>query len=405
MTSPAHLAAAVQNNWLARDITRPALSADGPLAGLKFFAKDLFDVAGEITRAGSACFDNDPPAQGDAELVRRAGEAGASLLGTTNMDALAYGFVTNNPEYGRARHPLDDERLCGGSSGGSAAVVAAGLADFALGSDTSGSIRVPSAFCGVPGYKPSAGFLSDMGVAPLSPTFDRPGLFARDLATLTKVAGAIGDDRLTSKSLNRPEGGVPVKFGLLGGYFSQDADPAIQEAVLGFASQLGARTGLQVPGATAARASAYVLVAYEAAQIHAARLRERPERFDNETRQRLFAASLITEDCRQQAIAVQQDFTHRFNTLFDEFDFVLAPCVPFVAPLASELEVSDPGKLPLRASLGLYTQPITLVGCPVVSIPLSTNVGLPTALQLIGPVGSDPALLEVAQEIAPSLAG
>ena len=389
-----------ENNWLAREIARPALTSSGPLAGMTFFAKDLFAIAGEVTRAGSACFDEDPPAIEDAVLVRRAREAGATLLGTTNMDALAYGFVTNNPEYGRARHPMDPRRLCGGSSGGSAAVVAAGLADFALGTDTSGSIRVPAAFCGVAGYKPSVGMLENSGIQQLSPTFDRPGVLARDLATLRQVAQAIGHHSLSETDDGLPGNALRGKVGLLGGHFQRGIDPAVEQAVLQFSIQLGARTGVEISGATAARAAAYVLVAYEAFQVHAKRLRESPDAFDAETRHRLFDSALISEEWRANAIAVQTDFSHRFNMLFDEFSFLVSPCVPMLPPLKSELDTARPGQTPLRASLGLYTQPISLVGCPVVSVPLSTKAGWPTAIQLIGPVGSDTRLLEYAESLS-----
>lgn len=396
-TAGAETDRARKHNWLARDIARDAAGKAGPLSGLTFYAKDLFAIAGETTRAGSAIFDDDEPAPRDAGLVASARQAGATMLGTTNMDPLAYGFVSNNPLYGLASNPHDPDRICGGSSGGSAAVVAAGLADFALGTDTSGSIRVPSAFCGVAGYKPSAGFLDNAGIQALSPTFDRPGLFARDVALLTKVARELGSAPLNEALQSSENTSRSPKVGLLGGYFTQQIEHPVKQAIDAFGGQLGAREGIEVGNAAAARAAAYILVAYEACQVHAKRLRQTPEKFDPETRQRLFAAFLITEEWRANAIRVQAGFSHRFTTLFDEFDFILAPCVPMLAPLKSHLSKLDPGQPPLRASLGLYTQPVSLVGCPVVSIPLQTDTGLPTAVQLIGPVGSDARLLDYAE--------
>jgi aspartyl-tRNA(Asn)/glutamyl-tRNA(Gln) amidotransferase subunit A len=143
-----------------------------------------------------------------------------------------------------------------------------------------------------------------------------------------------------------------------------------------------------------------VLVAYEAAQLYHPRLRDAPERFDAETRSRLLAASMVSDAWRKRAIHVQYEFDRQLRSLFDHVDLLLAPCVPMVAPRADALDRPQPSGAPLRASLGQFTQPISLAGCPVVSLPLPTEAGLPTAIQLIGPVGSDAKLLRFAQDIA-----
>ena len=393
--SASGLSVARDNGWLARDMVREPTSQSGPLYGQSFFAKDLFAIKGEITRSGSAIFDSDLPAKADAALIAKARSLGARLIGTTNMDALAYGFVSNNPLYGRAKNPHHEDRICGGSSGGSAAVIAAGLADFALGSDTSGSIRVPSAFCGVAGYRPSAGVLDSAGISPLSPTFDRPGLFARDAKTLQKIAQLLAEPgRLHDTATRSP------KIGMLGGYFMDNLQLVIKQAILEFAAETGARTGLEVRDPLAARAAAYILVADEAAQIFGEKLKTHPECFDRETRCRLVAAALIRNQWRKNAIHVQHDFTHQFNRLFNDFDILIAPCVAMIAPLASQLDKMPPaGTPPLRASLGIFTQPVSITGCPVVSLPLQTAAGLPTAVQLIGAVGSDAMLLDFASRL------
>lgn len=384
-----------QNNWLARDINREPTSKTGPLAGREFFAKDLFAIEDEVTRCGSRIFDEDPPAKSDAALITKARSLGARLIGTTNMDALAYGFVSNNPLYGLAKNPIDTMRICGGSSGGSAAVVAAGLADFAFGTDTSGSIRVPSALCGVAGYKPSADVFNNAGIGRLSPTFDRPGLFARDAKLLREIAVALAQpgQLLEVKS-------TPPKVGMLGGYFVDQLDLVIEQAVDSFAAETAARTGLEVSNVKAARAAAYILVADEAAQIFAEKLRKKHDLFDIETRNRLAAASLIQNSWRENARRTQRDFTYQFNRLFEDFDVLIAPSVPMIAPhrskLANDNQNNNP---PLRASLGVFTQPISITGCPAVNVPLETSAGLPTAVQLIGPVGSDAMLLSYAAEL------
>jgi aspartyl-tRNA(Asn)/glutamyl-tRNA(Gln) amidotransferase subunit A len=393
------LAAARQHNWLVRTVAvdRCTPSSAGPLASVPYFAKDLFDVAGSVTTAGSTALACRAAAASDAALIRQLANSGAQLCGTTNMDPLAYGFVTNNPHFGRAHNPFDPERICGGSSGGSAAVVAAGLVPFALGSDTSGSIRVPAAFCGVYGYKPSAGWLDAGGMQQLSPTLDRPGLLARDAAMLARVF-----DVLTRK--DRVRDGAGLRVALLGGYFRNGCDRDVLDAVDGFARKVGARAVLDVPWAGAARGAAYVLVAEEAAQTHRAQLTVQPEAFDDQTRHRLAAAALVPPAWVQRARAVQQAATREFATLFAEHDLLLAPAAPCVAPLAHKLDEAGPGGgPPLRASLGVYTQPISLVGAPVVAVPLPTQSGLPTAVQIIARPDADSRLMAWVAEIAASL--
>ena len=148
-----------------RDQALAAANVSGPLAGVPFAVKDLYDVAGRTTRAGSKIYADNPPAARDATAIARLKAAGAVLVGATNMDEFAFGFTTENPHNGPTRNPRDPARSAGGSSGGSAAAVAAGMVPLALGSDTNGSVRVPAALCGVYGLKPTYGRLSRAGVA------------------------------------------------------------------------------------------------------------------------------------------------------------------------------------------------------------------------------------------------
>ncbi len=399
MLDDEQLATARRRNWLVRDLpaNRPAPALSGSLAGLSYFAKDLFDIAGSVTTAGSAALAGRTAASADAALIGQLSAAGARLCGTTNMDPLAYGFVTSNPHFGRAMNPHDPERICGGSSGGSAAVVAAGLVPFALSSDTSGSIRVPAAFCGVYGYKPSAGWLDGDGMQALSPTLDRPGLLARDAAMLARLF-----DVLTRKA--RATGGAPLRVARLGGYFREGCAPEILEAVDHFAHVAGARTMIEVPWAAAARGAAYVLVAAEAGQTHLRQLARQAEVFDEQTRHRLAAAALVPQACVSRAHAVRQAVLNQFDMLFADHDLLLAPAVPCLAPLAQALDRSaDDDRLPLRASLGIYTQPISLVGAPVVAVPLPTRSGLPTAVQVIARPDADSRLMGWVTDIAAAL--
>lgn len=389
---------AKHHGWLG-DIVRPCRSitnADKALSGLRYFAKDLFDIEGHVTKAGSGALSKNSPAEQSADIIGQLDGAGALFMGTSNMEALAYGFVTNSPLYGMAKNPFDLKRICGGSSGGSAALVAAGLADFALGTDTSGSIRVPAAFTGVYGLKPTRGRLSHSGVVPLSPTLDRVGLFASDPETLKKVFECIDNGvEAVPASTARP------RIAKLGGYFAGGLSTPVHTAIKDFCERHAITHTTELAGAEKARAAAYIIVAAEAAAVHQTGLRENPELFDPETRTRLLAAQAIPAPWLEKAFEQKQLFQQSCDKAFENFDVLIAPCVPCIAPAVKEvLAPPKEGQSPLRASLGVYTQPISLVGLPVVALPLLTKAGLPTAVQLIGRPGEDARLLRLACDLA-----
>ena len=234
----------------------------GPLAGVPYGVKNLFDVAGVTTRAGSLINRTNPPAQHDAVLVGRMAQAGAVLLGVHNMDEYAYGFTTENAHDGITRNPHDVSRVAGGSSGGSAAAVAAGLCAAALGSDTNGSIRVPASFCGLFGLKPTYGRLPRTGTYPFVFDLDHLGPFARSAEDLALVYDALQgfhagdaacvprDPEPTSPHLHAADG---LQVGVLGGWFHEMADADAREAVAAAAGALGAAGDAYLPGAEAAR--------------------------------------------------------------------------------------------------------------------------------------------------------
>ncbi len=386
------------HGWLA-DIVRPgqtAANALAPLSGLRYFAKDLFDIEGHVTKAGSRALSKNPPAKKSADIIGQLDGAGALFMGTSNMEALAYGFVTNSPIYGMAKNPFDLSRICGGSSGGSAALVAAGLADFALGTDTSGSIRVPAAFTGVYGLKPTLGRLSHSGVVPLSPTLDRVGLFASNPGTLQKVFDCI-DQGAEADPTTVPS----PRIAKLSGYFADDVSAPVSEAIEDFCQRNEITHTAELADAERARAAAYIIVAAEAATLHEAGLRDTPGLFDPETRTRLLAAQAIPKSWLDKALEQKQLFQQICEKAFKNADVLIAPCVPCIAPTIEEvLAPTIEGQPPLRASLGVYTQPISLVGLPVVALPLPTKTGLPTAVQLIGRPGEDRRLLRLACDLA-----
>ncbi len=366
----------------------------GPLGGVPFGVKDNYDVLGRVTTAGSIVNRSLPPAMADAVLLQRLTRAGAVLVGTQNMDEFAYGFTTENAHYGATRNPLDTDRSAGGSSGGSAAAVAAGLCDFALGTDTNGSIRVPASFCGLFGLKPSFGRLPRTGTFPFVHDLDHLGHFARSVADLALVYDAIqghdpGDlacaDRApaaTSPLLGEPFTG---RVGVLGGWFVDLANDQGRAAVALVAEALGGGERVCLPGAATARAAAFILTGASGGNLHLAQLREQAGAFDPATRDRLLAGALLPANPVLQAQRYRTLFREEVAELFGTYDLLLAPATPCSAPLLGQPTIHVDGKdIPTRANIGLLTQPLSFIGLPIVAVPIR-NGDMPIAVQLIAP--------------------
>ena len=389
----ARIAAARANGWLARMVERGNPEARGPLSGMDFLAKDLFAIAGEPTVAASPAHVDTRPADRDARAIERLKAAGARLLGTTNMDSLAYGFVTQTRLYGTARNPHDATRLCGGSSGGSAAAVAAGLVPFALGTDTSGSIRVPAALCGVPGLKPGQDRISREGTQVLSQTLDCCGVFAETIDMLETVFGVLDEGDAAA-----PEDRAPLRYGRLTGFYAQGIEDSIAGALDAAAQSLDA-SDIPVSG-TQARSAAYIIVAAEAGRVHAKALSDGRGQFDAAVRNRLCAALLVPDEWVARARAIAQDYTAAITSLFGAHDVLIAPAVPCLAPPIDAAAEAMPGTdMPLRAALGLFTQPLSLTGLPILTLPLDTDAGLPTGIQIIAPHGREERLFAAGREL------
>lgn len=275
----------------------------GPLAGVPFAVKNLFDVAGVTTLAGSRIHAERPPARRDAAAVAALRRAGAVLVGCLNMDEYAYGFTTENTHYGPTRNPHDLSRVAGGSSGGSAAAVAAGLVPLSLGSDTNGSIRVPAALCGVFGLKPTYGRVSRAGVVLFAASLDHVGPFARSVRDLAVAFDALqgpdADDPVCADRGAEPvtpglHGGIAgLRIAVAGGHFTQLAEPAALAAVERVARALGANRRATIPEVQRARAAASVITASEGAFGHLEDLKRRARDFDPLTRERFRAGALI----------------------------------------------------------------------------------------------------------------
>ncbi len=364
-----------------------------PLAGVPYAVKNLFDVANVTTLAGSRVLAGSAPARRDAALVARMREAGAVLVGTLNMDEFAYGFTTENAHRGTCRNPHDLARVAGGSSGGSAAAVAAGLVPLSLGSDTNGSIRVPAALTGIFGLKPTYGRLSRRGSYPFVHSLDHVGPFARSVADLAAAYDVLQyadsrDPACARRPIETVSGQAPlrVRAARLDGYFDDMAGPAARAAARRVAEALAAADVVSLPGAAAARAAAFIITGTEGGHLHREHLRHRYAEMEPLSRDRLAAGLVLPAAWYVRAQQVRAAFRQEMLGVFARTDLLIAPATPVAAPLAGQESIEINGQvLPARASLGLLTQPVSCVGLPVLTVPLAGPDGLPLGVQLIAP--------------------
>ena len=382
----------------------------GPLLGVPFAVKNLFDIEGLPTRAGSKINNDGPKAARDGALVRKLEAAGAILVGGLNMGEYAYDFTGENAHYGPSRNPRDLGRMTGGSSGGSGAAVAAGEVPLSLGSDTNGSIRVPSSLCGLFGLKPTYGRLSRAGSFPFVDAFDHLGPLARSAEDLALSFDAmqgwdpddpVCTDRPVDPTLPRLIEGIGgLRIAIAGDYFAKGGEPEAFEAVATVAKALGATRTVVLPQAAAARSAAYVITAIEGAQLHLPRLRTRPQDFDPDTRERFMAGALLPGAWYVKAQRFRRQYRANVLKLFDEVDVILAPATPCTAPRLGQTMMTIAGvELPVRANLGLFTQPISFIGLPVAVAPLQKPGGLPIGVQLIARPYDEQAALRVAAHL------
>ena len=378
----------------------------GPLAGVPFAVKNLFDVKGLTTRAGSRINRDLPPAQRDATLIERMEEAGAVLVGALNMGEYAYDFTGENVHDGPSRNPHDPTRMSGGSSGGSGGAVGAALVPIALGSDTNGSIRVPSSFCGIFGLKPTYGRLSRARSFPFVASFDHLGPFARNVSDLALAYDAMqGPDADDAACTMRPvepatplfkQGIGDLRIALAGGYFQQNLFDEAKEAIARVAKALGVTRTVELPEAARARAAAYVISTVEGASLHLDRLRKRPHDFDPAVRDRLIAGAMIPGPFVDRAQQVRRWYRAQVMELFKTIDVIIAPATPCIAPkLGQATFVLDGVELPVRANIGIHTQPISFIGLPVVAVPVPLEP-MPIGVQIIAAPWREHIALRVA---------
>lgn len=378
----------------------------GPLAGVPFAVKNLFDVAGLATRAGSKINRDRAPAPHDAPLIARLEAAGAVLIGALNMGEYAYDFTGENIHDGPSRNPHDPTRMTGGSSGGSGAAVGGGEVPLALGSDTNGSIRVPSSLCGIFGLKPTYGRLPRTGSFPFVASFDHLGPLARSAADLALAYDAMQgpDDGDAACATRTPEpvsgllahGIDGLRIAKAGGYFETNLFPEAREAVERVVKALGVTRSVELPEAARARAAAYVISTTEGASLHLDRLRQRSNDFDPAVRDRLLAGAMVPAPLVDRAQKFRRWYQARVLDLFEQVDVIVAPATPCVAPKLGQVSFTLGGvELPVRANIGIHTQPISFIGLPVVAVPIPLEP-LPIGVQIIAAPWREDIALRVA---------
>ena len=381
----------------------------GPLAGVPFAVKNLFDVQGLSTRAGSKINRDLKPSPRDATLIERMEAAGAVLVGALNMGEYAYDFTGENVHDGPSRNPHDVTRMTGGSSGGSGGAVGGNLVPLALGSDTNGSIRVPSSFCGIFGLKPTYGRLSRARSFPFVFSFDHLGPFARSVGDLALAYDAMqGPDAEDAACTTRAAEPVTpllvqdigaLRIAIAGGYFQKNVYPEAVEAVGRVARALGTTRVVEIPEAARARSAAYVITASEGASLHLDRLRRRPNDFDPAVRDRLIAGAMIPAPLVDRAQKFRRWYQAQVMELFKSVDVIIAPATPCVAPkLGQTTFVLDGVELPVRANIGVHTQPISFIGLPVVAVPVPLEP-MPIGVQIIAAPWREDIALRVAHAL------
>ena len=383
--------------------------ARGPLHGIPISLKDNFWTRGIRTTAGSKILADFVP-ESDSDVARMLASAGAILLGKTNMHEFAYGITGENPHYGSSRNPWARERISGGSSGGSAVAVGSGMGFASVGTDTGGSIRIPSALCGIVGLKPTFGLVSTAGVVPLGITFDHAGPIARSVADacimLEAIAGKYprGEARPDHRKLrkNRPR---RFRIGLPKEFFFERLDGEVRRLVEAAAKKfesLGARVEeVSLPRLTGAIDQATYAVVAEASVYHESQgyYPARAAEYGDDVRRHLeWGHKLLAVDYLG-ALPRRREIAEDFEAAFEDVDIILAPTSPIPAPRIGENEVRAPGEreTTVRAELLRLTRPANLTGFPAISIPCGfTREGLPVGMQLLGPRWGEARLLAVA---------
>ncbi len=377
----------------------------GPLHGIPIALKDLIDTARVRTTAASSLYKDRVPAQ-DAEVVRRLREAGAVIIGKNNLHEFAYGGSSLVSYFGDVRNPRDVGRIAGGSSGGSAAAVVAGMACAAIGTDTAGSIREPAALCGCVGLKPTFGRVSSRGVIPLSASLDHMGPLAATVRDAAIVLQAIaGYDAAEVTSANVPvedyvsslrEGTKSFRVGVPRDYFFDDLDAEVAGAMERALREVERLVGSVVDVKMDVPADR-TLQAAESYAYHAESVAKRPELYQAETLRRIRSGEKVSAAEYIQRRRELEESRRSIGRIFAEVDVLITPTMPMPAPAIAELKANPEALRPAELRLLRNTRPFNVWGLPAISVPCGfTKNGLPIGLQIAGPHWQEDLVLRMA---------
>jgi aspartyl-tRNA(Asn)/glutamyl-tRNA(Gln) amidotransferase subunit A len=386
---------------LARGIDR------GPLQGIPYALKDLYDTRGIRTTGGSKIFADRVPDR-DCAVYERLTDAGAVLMGKTGLHELAYGITNNNPHFGPVRNPHDPSRIPGGSSGGSGAAVAARMVHFAMGSDTGGSIRIPAAYCGCVGLKPTFGLVSRYGTMPLGFNLDHLGPMTQTAKDTALVMNAIaGYDPRDDSSARHPavrfstDGISPrgVRIGVPTNFYNDRIEPEVAlvfSNALARAESAGAiLTSVEVPDPAAVNVVGRVILLSEVAALMEPYAQRRAD-FGPDVLKLIDQGRMVAATDYVNAQRLRRRFQKDWQQLWSHVDVVFTPTAPILAPLIGQTEIVWPdGTEDARLATTRLVRAINVLGLPAISIPLHRN-GLPAGLQIIGPPFADPFVVSIA---------
>ena len=359
---------------------------EAPVEGKRLAVKDLFDTAGLTTTYGSSIYAAHVPER-SAEAVLRLEAAGYANVGKTNLHEFAYGITSVNPHFGTVPNPRYPGHMAGGSSGGSAAAIAAGLAEYALGTDSGGSIRIPAACCGIVGFKPSYGLVSLDGVWPLAPSFDHAGPMAGSVEACEELLGVLVDgyEPATLESLEELEVGVA---------WIDDADPLVRARVLEAVELFPRRREIGLPFAE--RISPVFM--REAGDVHRDLFAEFADSYGDNVRTKIERCLTLTDGEYEAGLRARAELSQQADEALDGLDLIVTPTLASVAP---KLPVDD---LEIRADTIRFTIPFNSLGWPALALPCGpAEDGLPASLQIAGRPGSDALVLASGKLLEPRL--
>ncbi|MBC8727764.1 amidase [Paraburkholderia sp. UCT2] len=388
----------------AADERRRSGSRRGMLDGMPYAAKDAFETKGIRTTAGSKVLAEHVP-RNDAALIRKLTDAGAALVGKANMHEFAYGATGENQFSGTTVNPWDERRLAGGSSGGSAAAVAAGIVPFALGTDTGGSVRVPAALCGVAGFKPTFGLLDSTGVIPFCWTLDHAGIIAGNADDVSVVADCLTDLDIFGgeSSLRSLRIGLPTAWTSL---LEPSVRAGYERAIAALRASGATFHDVELPDRAESRTVSLTIQLAEALAYHSSLIASSGERYGADIRSGFVLGQQLSAESYVQCQRLLSAYRSSFKKLFKDIDAILTPTCPIVAPETGSTRIPIGEELfPVGNALTLFTSFFNLVGAPAIALPAGRDErGLPVSVQLIGAPNKDRDILELARHLERDLA-